>query len=87
MEYSLLEDKYKGYAKNHRGPQTENEVYKIVMYLCQSSAAAKLRDIAHYFKLNHAGSVGFIIHQIRHKKKTNQRPHRSLQGLIKNLTS
>jgi chromosomal replication initiation ATPase DnaA len=37
-----------------RGPQIENEVCKIAMYLCQASAAAKLRDIADYFNLNHA---------------------------------
>jgi putative transposase len=37
-----------------RGPQIENEGCKIAMYLCQASAAAKLRDIADYFNLNHA---------------------------------
>ena len=71
--------------KISRGPQTENEARKIAMYLCQELAAAKLREIADYFNLNHAGSVSFITHQIRHKKRQNKRFHHTVEGLIKSL--
>jgi putative transposase len=39
------------------------------MYLCQELAAAKLKEIANYFNLSHAGSVSFITHQIRQKNE------------------
>ena len=39
------------------------------MYLYQALAAAKLKEIADYFNMSHAGSVSFITHQIRQKKR------------------
>ncbi|MFT7413052.1 MAG: putative transposase [Paraglaciecola sp.] len=59
----------KDMLKISRGPQTENEARKIAMYLCQALAAAKLKEIADYFNLNHASSVRFITHQMRQKKR------------------
>jgi putative transposase len=59
----------KDILKISRGPQTENEARKIAMYLCQELVAAKLKEIAYYFNLSHAGSVSFITHQIRQKKR------------------
>ena len=75
----------KDMRKISRGPQTENEARKIAMYLCQELAAAKLREIADYFNLNHAGSVSFITHQIRHKKRQDKRFNHTVEGLIKSL--
>jgi hypothetical protein len=45
------------------------------MYLCQALlAAAKLKEIADYFNLSHAGSVSFITHQMRQKKREKNIP-------------
>jgi flagellar motor protein MotB len=66
-----------------RGPQTENEARKIAMYLCQELTAAELKKIADYFNLGYAGSVSFISHQIRQKKRENKRFRRTVEGLIK----
>jgi len=52
-----------------KGPRKGNEARKIAMYLCQELAEAKLNDIAEYFNLGHVGSVSFITHQIRNKKR------------------
>jgi putative transposase len=48
-------------------------------------AAAKLKEIADYFNLSHAGSVSFNTHQIRQKKRENKRFRRTVEGLIKSL--
>ena len=71
--------------KISRGPQTENEARKVAMYLCQELSAAKLREIADYFNLNHAGSVSFITHQTRQKKRDDKKFHHIVEGLIKSL--
>ncbi|GAC18143.1 transposase [Paraglaciecola arctica] len=73
--------------KVSKGPQTENEARKIAMYLCQELAAAKLCEIAEYFNLNHAGSVSFITHQIRQKKRENEQLKLTIEGLIKSLVN
>jgi chromosomal replication initiation ATPase DnaA len=73
----------KDMLKISRGPQTENLARKIAMYLCQELAAAKLREIADYFNLSHVGSVSFITHQIRQKKRENKIFRRAVEGLIK----
>ncbi|MBV1882752.1 MAG: hypothetical protein KUG82_14025, partial [Pseudomonadales bacterium] len=52
-----------------RGPTKGNEARKIAMYLCQEISAAKLVDIAAYFGLGNIGSVSFITHQIRKRKR------------------
>ena len=52
-----------------KGPQKGNDARKIAMYLCQELAGEKLKDIAELFKLSHAGSVSFITHQVRKKKR------------------
>ena len=51
--------------KISRGPQTKNESRKVAMYLCQALAAVKLKEIADYFNLSHAGPVRFSPAQIR----------------------
>ena len=73
--------------KVSKGPQTENEARKIAMYLCQELAAAKLCEIAEYFNLNHAGSVSFITHQIRQKKRENEQLNLTIESLIKSLVN
>jgi chromosomal replication initiation ATPase DnaA len=55
------------------------------MYLCQALTAAKPKEIADYFNLSHAGSVRFITHQIRQKKRENKRFRRTVESLIKSL--
>jgi hypothetical protein len=60
-----------------KGPQKGNDARKIAMYLCQELAGEKLKDIAEFFKLGHAGSVSFITHQVRKKKREDK--HFSLQ--------
>ncbi|MFT7412928.1 MAG: putative transposase [Paraglaciecola sp.] len=55
--------------------------------LCQALAAAKLKEIADYFNLSHAGSVRFITHQMRQKKRENKRFRRTVEGLIKSRIS
>jgi putative transposase len=75
----------KDMLKISRGPQTENEARKMAMYLCKELAVAKLKEIADYFNLSHAGSVSFITHQIRQKKRENKRFRRTEEGLIKSL--
>ncbi len=53
-----------------KGPQKGgNEARKIAMHLCQEMAALKLKDIAERFGLAHVGSVSFITHQVRKKKR------------------
>lgn len=71
--------------KASRGPQIENEARKIAMYLCQELAAAKLREIADYFNLSHAGSVSFITHQIRQKSSQNKKFRLRIEGLIRSF--
>ena len=73
--------------KVSKGPQTENEARKIAMYLCQELASAKLCEIAEYFNLNHAGSVSFITHQIRQKKRENEQLNLTIESLIKSLVN
>jgi putative transposase len=68
-----------------RGPQPENEARKVAMYLCQELAAAKLRDIGDYFGLNHAGSVSFITHQMRQKRREDKGFKYHVDSLIKSL--
>ncbi len=67
------------------GPQKENEARKLAMYLCQELSATKLRDIADYFNLGHAGSVSFITHQMRKMKNENKGFSRKVDRLIKNI--
>lgn len=73
--------------KMHRGSQQENEVRKVAMYLCQELSAAKLKEIADYFNLNHVGSVSFITHQIRQKQSKDKGFKRKLEDLIKSLVN
>ena len=71
--------------KISRGPQTKNEARKVAIYLCQELSAAKLREIADYSNLNHAGSVSFITHQTRQKKREGKGVHHTVEGLVKSL--
>jgi len=68
-----------------KGPQKGSEARKIAMYLSQEVAAAKLSEIADYFNLNHNGSVSFITHQIRVKKREDASLRRKIDRLIKNV--
>ncbi len=52
-----------------KGPQKGNDARKIAMYLCQELAGVQLKDIAAFFNLNHMGSVSFITHQVRKRKR------------------
>ena len=55
------------------------------MYLCQELSAAKLREIADYFNLNHAGSFSFITHQTRQQKREDKGFHHTVESLVKSL--
>ncbi|HFE39283.1 MAG TPA: hypothetical protein ENK06_12865 [Gammaproteobacteria bacterium] len=68
-----------------KGPQKTNETRKVAMYLCQELADARLNDIAIYFNLGHPGSVSFITHQIRQKKREDVAFSRYLDELIKHI--
>jgi len=67
------------------GPQKSNEARKLAMYLCQELGAAKLREIAEYFNLGHAGSVSFITHQVRKMRDEVRGFKRKIDALIKSL--
>jgi len=73
-----------------KGPQKGNEARKVAMYLCQELADAKLKDIAEFFTLSHAGSVSFITHQIRKKKREDgvflRRINETIRGIMKQVT-
>ena len=68
-----------------KGPHKKNDARKIAMYLCQELASAKLKDIADYFNLNHVGSVSFITHQIRKRKREDQVFSQKINRLIKSV--
>lgn len=68
-----------------KGPQKGSEARKMAMYLSQEVAAARLCEIADYFNLNHNGSVSFITHQIRAKKRENTSFRRKIDRLVKEI--
>ena len=68
-----------------KGPQKGNDARKIAMYLCQELADVKLKDIAEFFKLSHVGSVSFITHQVRKKKRENKAFLRRINEIIKSI--
>lgn len=68
-----------------KGPQKGNEARKIAMYLCQELADVKLKDIAQYFNLSHVGSVSFITHQIRKKKREDKTFSNKINDVIKSI--
>jgi len=51
--------------------------------LSQEVAAAKLCGIADYFNFNHNGSVSFITHQIRSKKREDGSLRRKIDRQVK----
>jgi chromosomal replication initiation ATPase DnaA len=73
-----------------KGPQKGNDARKIAMYLCQEMADAKLKDIAEFFKLSHVGSVSFITHQVRKKKREDKlfssRINKTIKSIMKQAT-
>ena len=73
-----------------KGPQKGNDARKIAMYLCQELAGAKLKDIAEFFKLSHVGSVSFITHQVRKKKREDKlflsRINQTIMSIMKQAT-
>ncbi len=71
----------KAICKVVKGPQKGSEARKVAMYLSQELAGEKLREIADYFNLSHAGSVSFITHQIRIKKREDPRMKRIIDKL------
>ena len=68
-----------------KGPQKGNEARKLAMYLCQELADVQLKDIAEYFQLGHVGSVSFITHQIRMKKRAEKGFAARLNKVIKSI--
>jgi len=60
------------------------------MYLCQELADATLKDIAAFFTLSHTGSVSFITHQIRKKKREDRvylhRINETIRGIVKQVS-
>ena len=62
-----------------------NDARKITMYLCQELADVKLKDIAEFFKLSHVGSVSFITHQVRKKKREDKAFLRRINEIIKSI--
>ena len=55
------------------------------MYLCQELADVKLKDIAQNFNLGQVGSVSFITHQIRKKKREDKALSNRINELIRVL--
>lgn len=68
-----------------KGPQKSNEARKIAMYLSQELADEKLKDIAPYFNLSHGGSVSFITHQVRKKKREDNAFSHRINELINSI--
>lgn len=68
-----------------KGPQKGNEARKIAMYLSQELADVKLQEIADYFGLGHVGSVSFITHQVRKKKKQDRKYSQKIDALIRSI--
>ena len=68
-----------------KGPQKSNEARKIAMYLCQEMADAKLKSIAEYFNLSHIGSVSFITHQVRKRKREDTKLVRKIDVVVKSI--
>ncbi len=73
-----------------KGPQKGNEARKLAMYLCQELAEVKLQDIAPCFNLRHSGSVSFITHQVRKKKRDEKgfaaRMNEVIESILKQST-
>ena len=53
------------------------------MYICQEMAGARLKEIAAYFMLSHVGSLSFITHQIRQRKRTERRFSRLIEAVVR----
>lgn len=68
-----------------KGPQKGSEARKIAMYLCQELVNAELKDIAVFFNLSHVGSVSFITHQVRMKKREDKVFLRLINEMIKSI--
>lgn len=68
-----------------KGPQKGSEARKVAMYLCQEIGALKLAEIARYFNLGNIGSVSFITHQIRKRRREDSVFAAKLERLIKSI--
>ncbi|MDH5803443.1 MAG: transposase [Gammaproteobacteria bacterium] len=68
-----------------KGPHKGNEARKIAMYLSQELASEKLVNIAYQFNLGHIGSVSFITHQIRKKKKEDENFVRKIEKIVSSI--
>ncbi len=82
MNYDTCTDDIRKVIK---GPQKGNDARKQAMYLCQELSGSKLREIAHYFQLGHAGSVSYITHQVRKLKNEDITFKRKLDKLIESI--
>ncbi len=68
-----------------KGPQKGNDARKIAMYLSQELVSATLNEIAEYFNLGHGGSVSFITHQVRRKRREDRNFGRLIDKVIASI--
>ena len=68
-----------------RGPQKENEVRKVAMYLCQELIDAKQTDIAKVFNLTHKRSPSCTTHQVRARVKTDSEFREKIEIMVDKL--
>ena len=68
-----------------KGPWKGSDARKVAMYLCQELADARLRDIAQLFNLGHAGSVSFVTHQVRKRRREDPVFAALIEGVIKSI--
>ncbi len=68
-----------------KGPQKGNDARKIAMYLSQELVSATLNEIAEYFNLCHGGSVSFITHQVRRKRREDRNFGRLIDKVIASI--
>ncbi|MEM5548757.1 hypothetical protein [Pseudoalteromonas fuliginea] len=68
-----------------KGPSKGFEGRKVAMYFCQEVLAEKLSNIAEYFNLGHSGSVSFITHQIRKKRREDKQFSKQLDAIFDSI--
>jgi REP element-mobilizing transposase RayT len=68
-----------------RGPQKENEIRKVAMYLCQELIDAKQTDIAKVFNLTHKRSPSCTTHQVRARVKTDSEFREKIEIMVDKL--
>ncbi|KDC52233.1 transposase [Pseudoalteromonas fuliginea] len=68
-----------------KGPSKGFEGRKVAMYFCQEVLAEKLSNIAEYFNLGHSGSVSFITHQIREKRREDKQFSKQLDAIFDSI--